>query len=84
MKFYMVQFVRTNSQAISKEAFATEQLHFQDLMAQDLLQQVNINESKTHFWLTFKVKNEQDITEIIQTLPICSTLKQEIHPLIWD
>lgn len=81
MKF-IVYYTKTTPIISDKEKMRTEQLRFQDLMREQLLERVYMADDKQSIWLIFDVENREILEELIETLPLCSKLNPEISPLL--
>ena len=82
MKNYMVHFRRNTYSPISQEIIMAEQQRMSDLMRENIIQNVFMSKTMDNLWMVFRIDNEEELREIIQTLPMCKDLYFETKELM--
>ena len=82
MKNYIVHFRRNAFLSVKEDVIKQEQQRLAELMHENILQQVYMSKNMDNLWMTFKIEHEEELREIIKTLPMCKDLYFEIHELL--
>jgi len=82
MKTYMVHFRRNTYSQVSPEIIRKEQERMSDLMRENIIQQVYMSKTMDNLWMVFRINNEGELREIVQTLPMCKDLYFETSELM--
>ena len=82
MKNYMVHFRRNTYTQVSPEVIRQEQERMADLMRENIIQHVYMSKPMDNLWMVFRINNEEELREIVKTLPMCKDLYMEISELL--
>jgi hypothetical protein len=82
MRKFLVHFKRSSLAVFSPEVLRHEQQRMADLMREQLLIDVKMNKQMDNIWMEFQMYREDELLEIIKTLPMCKNLYFEIHEIL--
>jgi len=78
----MVHFRRNTYAQVAPEVIRQEQERMADLMRENIIQQVYMSKTMDNLWMVFRINNEEELREIVKTLPMCKDLYMEISELM--
>lgn len=82
MNNYLVHFRRNAFLQTPAEIIQQEQQRMADLMRENILQNVFMSKNMDNLWMVFQIENEEELREIIKTLPMCRDLYFEINEIL--
>lgn len=81
-KKFFVHFKRNAIMTFTADVLMREQQRISDLMREQIVVNVKMNKAMDNIWLEFRLDREEDLNEIIKTLPMCQNLYYECWEIV--
>lgn len=81
-KKFLVHFKRNEIMTFTAEILMKEQQRISELMREHVVTNVKMNKAMDNIWLEFQMDREEELNEIVKTLPMCQNLYYEYWEII--
>lgn len=79
---FLVHFKRNAIMTFTPEILMREQQRISDLMREGVVTNVKMNKAMDNIWLEFRIFQEDELNDIIKTLPMCQNLYYEYWEIV--
>lgn len=81
-KKFFVHFKRNPIMTFSADILMKEQQRISELMREHVVTNVKMNRAMDNIWLEFQLLQEDELNDIVKTLPMCSNLFYEYWEIV--
>lgn len=81
-KKYFVHFKRNAIMTFQPDVLRREQQRISDLMRDGIVTNVKMNRSMDNIWLEFRLDREEELSDLIKSLPMCQNLYYEYWEVV--
>lgn len=81
-KKFFVHFKRNKIMTFTAEILMREQQRISDLMREQVVVNVKMNKAMDNIWLEFRLDREEELNDIVNTLPMCKNLYYEYWEIV--
>lgn len=81
-KKFFVHFKRNPIMTFSADILMKEQQRISELMREHVVTNVKMNRAMDNIWLEFQLLQEDELNDIVKTLPMCSNLYYEYWEIV--
>lgn len=81
-KKFFVHFRRNEIMTFTADVLMREQQRISELMREHVVTNVKMSRAMDNIWLEFNLQHQDELSDIIKTLPMCSNLYYEYWEIV--